>query len=243
MFTTLTLAIAIGAPVPNQPPPVPAGTAPRVMELKPDANGKITLPVLRTEIQKVTSTAVIAGPGGGPVPGTVTREIPVTRQIVVEISEVRDLTITTVDGMKLDKDEALKKLTAGKVVVVSGDGKPVSPAFLSVFRDETLVLASPELITPHAGPFPGRGGASRPMQPVAPPGALPVPPGGVQIQIAPGGAPVVPAQPVPVGSQPAVPAPRVIPRIPILPVAPVPAILAILPAAALQSSPMAPVGK
>jgi hypothetical protein len=237
MFTTLVLTLAIGTQVSPPTAPVTAGTAPRVMELKPDANGKITFSIVRIEMQKVQVAPAIAPlPGGGgaaPVPAA--RESAVTRHMVVELGEVKDLTITTADGKKLDKEEAIKKLTAGAIVVVSGDGKPVGPAFLKVFKDETLVLASPELIVPHTAAFPGGPGMRPALAPgVPPPVAVPVQPG--VIPIAPGG--VVPAVvPAPPQAQPAPVAP--VPPAPVgKPVTPPPA-----PVGKPVTPPPAPVGK
>jgi len=220
MFTALALTLAIGAPVPAPTAPVAAGTAPRVIELKPDANGKITLTVTRTEMQKVQVGVAIAGllPAGAAPPPAATREVAVTHMVVVELGDVKDLAVTTADGKKLDKEEAIKKLAAGAIVVVSGDGKPVSPVFLKVFKDETLVLASPELILPQGGALPGSRPAMRPLP--AAPGGIQIQPGVIQIQIAPGGAAVVPAVPL----QPALPVapPQPVPAAPVKPAAPVP---------------------
>lgn len=190
MITALTLSLALGAPVPAPADKVPAGTAPRLMELKPDANGKVTVTVLRTEMQKVQVGAAIA-PGGAPgavPPVNAVREVPVARMATVELGEVKNLTITTADGKKLEKEEALKKLAGGAIVVVSGDGKPVSPAFLKVFKDDTLVLASPELAAPAGAVRPPIGGRPVPLP-------APVPPGGVQIlPVQPGNVQVIPVQ-------------------------------------------------
>jgi hypothetical protein len=172
------------------------------MELKANPDGKIMVNVLRTE--KIQLNVAVAGnPGGGAVPpAVVTREVNVIKQ--VEIGEVKDLVVTTADGKKLETEDALKKLKDGAIVVVSGDGKPVSPAFLKIFKDDTLVLASPELAGPAAGAIMPGGGirpGGRPL-PVQPPGGvLPVNPGGV-IQIQPGVIQLVPAVP----AAPAVPA-------------------------------------
>jgi len=196
MFTAMTLSMALAAPVPPPGAPVPAGVAPRVVELKPDTNGKVTVAIIRTEMQKV-QLAPPGLPGAGGAPGVVEREVAVTRQMMVELGEVKDLTITTADGKKLDKDEALKKLEKGGIVVISGDGNPVSPAFLKVFKDDTLVLVSKELVVSFGS------GAVRPgaIRPAPVPLPAPVPPGGA-IQIQPGVIQVVPAVP----AAPAVPA-------------------------------------
>jgi hypothetical protein len=185
MFTALTLSMALGAPVPPPATPVATGAAPRVMELKPNGEGKIVVTVLRTEMQKVPVAAGNAVlPNGGA--NVVQREVMITRQVTVELGEVKELTIATADGKKLEKEEAIKKLEKGGIVVVSADGNPVSPAFLKVFKDDTLVLSAKEL----AGPQGATGGFVRPgLKP------LPVNPGGVQIlPINPGNIQVVPAQ-------------------------------------------------
>src|SRR5579871_4617556 len=132
MFTLLTMTLVMGAPVPPTSPPVPAGTAPRVLELKANENGKVMIDAVRTVMQKVTVGPGLVPAGAAPAPVPVTRDVPVQEFRVVELSEVKDLTITTADGRKLDKDEAIKKLTPGTIVVISGDGKPVSSTFLKV---------------------------------------------------------------------------------------------------------------
>jgi hypothetical protein len=217
MFTALALSLAIGAPVPPPAAPLPAGAVPRVMELKANADGKITVSVIRTETRKV-QVAVAAAQGGGALPGPATREITVSTHVAVELSDVKDLTVTTADGKMLDKEEAMKKLVAGTIVVVSGDGKPVSPVFLKVFKDETLVLISPELIVPQ-----GPASLNRPAMLPAPgqafpPAAIPLQPG-VQIQVVPPVPVPAPVQPVPVAPpmpppvKPAVEAP--VPSVPV----------------------------
>src|SRR5438876_456262 len=107
MFTALTLSLALGAPVPTPAPPAPAGVAPRVVELKPDANGKIVLAVTRAEKVQVGAGAAInpAGGAGGAPPAVITREVMVTK--MVELGEVKDLVVTTADGKKLTTEEAM----------------------------------------------------------------------------------------------------------------------------------------
>src|SRR5581483_1232268 len=108
MFTALTLTLALGAPVPAGQPAPPAGTAPRLVELTPDAKGKIIVTITRTEMMKVPVPGVIGAPPGGNAPPPAAREVPVTKTMVVELGEVKDLAITTADGKKLEKEEGLK---------------------------------------------------------------------------------------------------------------------------------------
>jgi hypothetical protein len=218
MLAALTLSAALGAPVPAAPAaPVPTGPAPQVVDLKAGADGKVMVTVRRMEKVQVGAGAAI-GPNGAP-PAVINREV--MRMAQVELGEVKDLAVTTADGKKVEKDDAVKKIAGGAVVVVSADGKPVSPAFLKVFKDDTLVLASPELAGP-AGGF-VKPGVIRPLPAVIPPGGgvqiLPVQPGNVQVLPAlPGGVQVVP---LPGGN--GVIQVQVAPAVPALPPQPAPA--------------------
>lgn len=209
MFAALTVSLALGAPVPVALNAPAAGNTPRLLELKPDDNGKIMVTVIRTEMPNLP--APVQGganaAGGAPPPPVPALDVAVTKHMVVALGEVKELTITTADGKKLDNAEALKKLEKGGVVVVSGDGKPVSPTFLKVFKDDTLVLCSPELIVPQGANLPGGLQPIRPALPgMPPPGAggiqlVPLPPnagpgGAIQINVQGGAIQVIPAVPV-----------------------------------------------
>lgn len=207
MLTSFVLSVALAAPVPVAPPPPASGPAPRLLELKANADGKVMVTITRTEMVKVqVGQGGAINPGGGAPPAVITREVPVQKMAVVELGDVKDLKVTTADGKKVELVDVMKKLKDGAVVVVSSDGKPVSPNFLKAFKDDVLVLASSELVTP-TGPSTTKPGV-RPLPavdlplPVAPPGAvLPAQPGVIQIQIQPGQIQVLPA-PVPVPAKP-----------------------------------------
>ncbi|MCS6866473.1 MAG: hypothetical protein RMJ56_15195 [Gemmataceae bacterium] len=216
MLTSFVLSMALAAPVPPPAPtPAPSGPIPQLMELKPDANGKIMVMVARKEVREIPGGNAVA-PGGN-APAVIKREV-VTHQMV-ELGEVKDLTITTADGQKVELAEALKALKNGGVVVVSSDGKPVSPAHLKLFKDNVLVLVSPELV-------PALNATTRPGGIVRPP-VRPVPP----IQVQPLPAPVQPLPaPIPGNVLPAIPGGikvqpgviqiEIVPALPALPPAP-----------------------
>lgn len=208
MLASFVLTMAIAAPVPAPTTPVASGPAPHLMELKSNADGKVMVVVRRTEMQKVQVAVGGAANPGGAAPAVVTKEIPVTKMVTVDLSEVKDLKVTTADGKKIETADAVKKLKDGGVVVVSADGKPVSPSYLKLFKDDVLVLASPELTgvnLPGVGPRPFPPGGVRPVPlPAAPGGVLPAPPivvpaqpGVIQIQIQPGQIQVLPVNPAP----------------------------------------------
>ena len=193
-----TLDGAGGSRADGTPVPATTGPLPRLMEVKANADGKIMVTVMRTEMQKVqVGVGVAVPPGGGaaPPPAVVTRTIPVTKHMTVDLSEVKDLKITTADGKKIDVADAVKKLKAGGVVVVSADGKPVNPNYLKLFKDDVLVLSSPELVSPQPPVFGSRPGVrSLSLFAAEPLPLLPANPGGgIQIQIQPGVIQVAPA--------------------------------------------------
>jgi RNA polymerase sigma factor (sigma-70 family) len=209
------------APAPNESKPDSApkvGPAPRLLELKPDADGKLKVPTMRNIQRAFIGGGAGGGGGGAPIPiggggggggapvpigggggagggggggaggggggggiagpnGGVGRGFGGVMQAeLVELDKLKDLTITTTEGKEVSKEDALKKLAKGGVVVISADGKKVSPAYLKVFKDDVLVLTSPDLVLRGAvGGF-GGGGVVAPMPPApekTPPGADP----------------------------------------------------------------------
>lgn len=160
MLTTLTLAAYLAAPaaplpiaaVPARPSIAPANmpaAAPRVLDLKPE-NGKILVPVTRMTKEKIQMGIAIGGPNGAQQK-PIEREVTVPKEAKVELSEVKDLTVTTADGKVVDTKEALKRLADGGAVVITSNGKTLDPKFLKVLREDTLVLVSPEFTTPATG--------------------------------------------------------------------------------------------
>lgn len=182
MVSSLVLATALftaAAPAPKEAlaPESPTGQAPRILELKPDADGKLRVAVTRPGNMQNGVVAIAIGGNGAPnVPqNIVIRGGATTEQ--VELGKVKDLTITTAGGKEVSQEDALKTLAKGGLVLISTDGKKVSPAYLKMFREEVLVLVSPEFVTPT-----GVGGFNI---------------GGGGIGVAPAILPVAPPQPAP----------------------------------------------
>ncbi len=145
MFASLILATAVSAaPVPKEAGP--PGLPPRVLDLTADPDGKVRVQVYRSETIKVPAQGVNRPANAlpqQPVPAPIERTV--RRSLKVELSEVKDLTLYTADGKEADKALLKKLTTEGGVVVVSADGKKVDPKYLKLFRDDTLILVSPEL--------------------------------------------------------------------------------------------------
>jgi riboflavin biosynthesis pyrimidine reductase len=184
MLTSVAFAFALcapAAPVPKDAPKTAvAGVAPRIVELKPNNEGKIVVQVRRTETVKALPL-----PAGANAPRAVERTV--NRIAQVELSEVKDLKVMTAGGKSVELKEALEKLKDGGIVVMTNDGKPVDVAFLRVLKDDTLVFTSPELIGTGVTGFTSSTGGVIRAQPVP----LPINPGngaapGIQIQILPG---------------------------------------------------------
>jgi hypothetical protein len=182
MFSTLTLvAVMLAAPVPKEA--TPPGPVPRLLEIKADADGKVRVQVLR-QVKNTVTVNTVVNKNGQNVVEAQQREVSSWSISRAELSEVKELSIWTVDGKEADKPLAMKKLAEGAVVVVSADGKKVDPKYLKLFRDDVLVLASPELLE--------RPTASTTVRPVN--GAVQVLPA-MPLQIAPAVAPPPPPAP------------------------------------------------
>lgn len=185
----LTLALlAPGAPIPKDV--APAGPAPYILNLKSEDDGKVRFSVRRTEKVKVTEVTIQLGPNNQQVPVQVEREVAVTTQVRVELADLKDVKVYGVDGKEIDLKEAGKKLNEETMAIASSNGAKVDPAFLKLFKDDVLVLVSPDL-QPSAGQnnmfvMPG-GPLMMPAMPLLPapavaPPALPPPPRPVQIE-------------------------------------------------------------
>ena len=195
MLSTLTLALVILVPAPPPAPVTPATSPPpRVLELIPDKDGKIKVTVARdTKIN-----VAVAVPAAGGAIQMMTEERTVPQLMIVDLTEVRDLTVTTADGKAVSKSDALKRLEQGGRVVVPANGKKIDPRFLKLFKDDVLILSSADVIKPQGETTPavpamgGRamGGAgpiriqvmpamplipAAPPVPVAPPAPVPPP--------------------------------------------------------------------
>lgn len=185
MLTCLVLSLALGAPVPPAAAPTPIGPVPRLHFVTAESDGKVTIPVSRAEKQQGAGVVMVAI-NGNPNGGQFIIQQEVTKSVAVPLAEVKNLKVYTADGKEVPVADAEKQLKAGGTVVISADGKKVDPRHLKLFRDDVLVLVSPELALPTNADV--RAGA--PVLPVAPARAVP----NLQIQLVPA-VPAVPAAP------------------------------------------------
>ncbi len=64
----------------------------------------------------------------------------------IELDKLNDLKFSIAAGKEVPKENALKRLAKGGVVVISADGQKIAPAFLKVFKDDQLILTSSDLV-------------------------------------------------------------------------------------------------
>ncbi len=145
---TPMLLLAAALQLPAAPPPKteskPLGPAPRVMLLQTDGDGKVRIQASITETRKVTVNTVQVNNGQQVVVPT-EREVQSRHLKDVTLAELENLTVFTADGKEVNRATALEKLATGGVVVVTTDGQKVDPTYLKAFKDDTLVLVSPQL--------------------------------------------------------------------------------------------------
>ena len=191
----LTLALlAPAAPIPKDV--VPAGPAPYILNLKSEDDGKVRFTVLRIEKVKVTEVTIQLGPNNQQIPVQTEREVTVTKYARVELAELKDVKVYSVEGKEIDAKEAGKRLSEKAMAIASSNGAKVDPAFLKLFKDDVLILVSPDL-QPNGGDQRGRfimpgGPVMMPAMPLLPapgvapalpaPALLPPPPLPVQIE-------------------------------------------------------------
>jgi hypothetical protein len=181
MYCTIALATALLIPAAPAPKNAPAdqgpaaGVAPRLVELKPDMDGKLRVQVTKSgNIQGNVTITIAAGPNAAPgVQNLIVQGGPSTTE-QVELANLKELTITTAGGKSVTREEAMKALAKGGVVVISNDGKKVPSAFLKAFKDDVLVLVSPELV--NQGGITKEGiGVMQVVPPARPPAPQPAP--------------------------------------------------------------------
>ena len=149
MLFALTL---LAAPTPKETPPhdepvvEPTGPAPRVVYLKPDGDGKTRLAVNRPQANAAGVGFIQVQINGAGAQRIVVQNG--NTETRLEPGELKELKVTMVGGKEVDRDEALRRLATPGYVIVSADGKAVSPGYLKLFRNDVLVLVSPDLVAP-----------------------------------------------------------------------------------------------
>jgi hypothetical protein len=159
MLPSLLVAAAVtapGAPVPKDTVPNPTGPAPRVVAVKADAAGAVWITAHVYEKRKVKQSYVTVENG----------------KQVVKTQDVEQLTsnyvrktlgdfggkFATADGTPISTEDATRRVKDGATLLITADGKPVSPGWLKAVRGDTVVMTAEGLAEAHfqygAAPLP-----------------------------------------------------------------------------------------
>lgn len=147
MFPALGLTLALmipGAPIPKDI--APSGPAPYILNLKSENDGKVRFTVIRSEKVKVTTVQFQGDPNGQQVPIQIESEMTVQKRIRIELAELNELKVYTPEGKEVDIKDAAKKLSETTMAIASTNGQKVDPGYLKMFKDDVLVLVSPDLM-------------------------------------------------------------------------------------------------
>jgi hypothetical protein len=183
-------------------PPYPTTASPRLAVLGVDGKGVVRLPVnpngnangqvyyddfrgarvIRGRAVMVQGGLVESWDDGSSAAGpSTTPPGPDGKKALADVNfEAYDVT-----GKLVTRNEALKRLKAGGLVVIAGDNRFPDAEYLKAFREDVLVLTSNELVFPPGIPNPYDHPAAKPTAPAPAPGKLgavrPLPAAPVQI--------------------------------------------------------------
>jgi hypothetical protein len=140
MLEFLTASLLTLLPAPPTAPAAPKGSPPQLQYVTVTDRGELQFIELRYITVEVQVQVVVNGIA------QVRKELQMVPVMMTKIIDKKSLTVTTAGGKEVPKDDLPKLLKDGAVVVWSGDGKPVDPAYLKPFKEETLVF----VVTPPA---------------------------------------------------------------------------------------------
>lgn len=177
--------------------PYPATASPRLVVLGTDDKGVVRVPVNpnpningvyyggfegKARIRRVAIEGDVAF-GGAPVPAD--SGAPPGADGKKALADIR-FDAYDVTGKLVNKGEALERLRAGGLVLVAGDYRFPDANYLKAFRDDVLVIVSPELVFQPGQPNPFDRATAKPAAaPLVKPGVKPLPVAQPDIQIAP----------------------------------------------------------
>lgn len=124
----------------------PTQPAPRFLAVKADEKGVLRIPAAGT--REVT----VKVPTSKVVDGVTKIEYIDSKQSVLDLvptpyDDVKP-TVTTADSKPVMPHDAKKRLSAGVIVIVSANGKPVGEPFLKLVKPDTLVLSAEKMVHP-----------------------------------------------------------------------------------------------
>ncbi len=152
VIASAEVLVGVGAPRPTVPVPT---QAPRLVVLGTGTDGKV-------QVAYNPNPGGVFHPGRAEMPGFInpgagarpafresylSNPIPTPTIGTAPVKALADVKFDAYDlsGKLVDKADALKRLTAGGLVVIAGDNRLPDAQYLKMFRGDLLVLVSPEL--------------------------------------------------------------------------------------------------
>ncbi|MCI0702692.1 MAG: hypothetical protein L0241_16555 [Planctomycetia bacterium] len=146
MYPSLVLAATLtapAAPIPRDTVPNTPGPAPIVLTLKADAGGSVRIIGNSFFRAKITNQFFVVE-NNKQVMKQVDQEITNSNYFNKTLNDLTNAKFTTADGTPLTVNEATSRVKAGATVLISRDGKPISPGWLKAVRGDTVVILTDE---------------------------------------------------------------------------------------------------
>jgi hypothetical protein len=164
LVVVLQLSIFVSTALAQEVPRARPGVPPRFVTVLQINQRQGEIDLANVTVRFVPETRVRAVKQDGKVENvTETVMKPVYEERMVGRVALVSAEVFEAGGKKLSREDVLKRVAVGTIVVISADGKPVNPAYLRLLANETLVIDSPQIAM--QGAVAGDGGAFTPREP------------------------------------------------------------------------------
>jgi hypothetical protein len=119
---------------------------PYFLDLRPGEHGTPSIRVYRPVKKKTVAFNIERDMNGESVYREVIVEIELLKASMVELRDLQELKAFTAEGKELTPVAAIARIGPGAVVLASTDGRKLDPAVAKLFKDDAIVLCSPDLI-------------------------------------------------------------------------------------------------
>jgi hypothetical protein len=146
MLPSLLVAAAVtapAAPVPADAVPNPTGPAPRILAVQPDATGAVWITAHVYE-KRTFQQQIMTVENGKQVMKQREVEQVVGNFVRKSIGDFGGK-FQTADGLPLTTEQVVRRVKDGATVLISADGKPVSPSWLRSVASDTVIMLTDEL--------------------------------------------------------------------------------------------------
>lgn len=146
MVSSLLVVAAIaapGAPVPKDTLPNPTGLAPRILAVKANSSGSISIVAIVYEKRKIQQQIIVMENGKQVVKQQET-EITTSTYIQKNLGDFGGK-FTTADGSDINVEQATRRVKDGATILITTDGKPIDPSWLRAVGGDTVVMHTNEL--------------------------------------------------------------------------------------------------